>query len=205
MSLDLERAAAALQRGDDADFRRLVQGGVRDRRTGDGSTALRIAVDCRRPDLVALCLRHGASADVAADDGHTPLTSALDDGDSELVIVRALLDAGAAPAGLTPDDRHLVPPVPLAVAAARGASAAIAALLDAGAAVDQREHEDGETALMIAARQGHLEAAHLLLARGADPTLRDRTVDQTALDIAEGSPVPDAAAVARLLRAATRG
>jgi len=57
-------------------------------------------------------------------------------------------------------------------------------LLDAGAQIDERD-DRGRTALMIAAEGGHAEIANLLLARGADPSLKDkagkRAADLTAL------------------------
>jgi len=47
-------------------------------------------------------------------------------------------------------------------------------LLDAGAHIDDRDAR-GRTALMIAAEGGRAEIANLLLARGADPSLKDKT------------------------------
>jgi ankyrin repeat protein len=52
-------------------------------------------------------------------------------------------------------------------------------LLDAGAHVDDRD-DRGRTALMIAAEGGHAEIAGLLLARGADPALRDKAGKRAA-------------------------
>jgi len=60
----------------------------------------------------------------------------------------------------------------------------VAYLLDAGAHIDDRDSR-GRTALMIAAEGGRAEIANLLLARGADPALRDnagkRAADLTVL------------------------
>jgi ankyrin repeat protein len=60
----------------------------------------------------------------------------------------------------------------------------IAYLLEAGAHIDDRD-DRGRTALMIAAEGGHAEIADLLLARGADPSLKDkmgkRAADLTVL------------------------
>jgi uncharacterized protein len=57
-------------------------------------------------------------------------------------------------------------------------------LLDAGAHIDDRD-DRGRSALMIAAEGGHAEIASLLLARGADSALKDKTgkraADLTAL------------------------
>ena len=52
-------------------------------------------------------------------------------------------------------------------------------LLDAGANVDDRD-DRGRTALMIAAEGGHAEVANLLLARGADPSLKDKAGKRAA-------------------------
>jgi ankyrin repeat protein len=57
-------------------------------------------------------------------------------------------------------------------------------LLEAGAHIDDRD-DRGRTALMIAAEGGHAEIADLLLAKGADPSLKDkmgkRAADLTVL------------------------
>jgi ankyrin repeat protein len=52
-------------------------------------------------------------------------------------------------------------------------------LLDAGAHIDDRDVR-GRTALMIAAEGSHAEIANLLLARGADPSLRDKAGKRAA-------------------------
>ena len=52
-------------------------------------------------------------------------------------------------------------------------------LLDAGARIDDRDNR-GRTSLMIAAEGGHAEIAGLLLARGADPSLKDRAGKRAA-------------------------
>jgi ankyrin repeat protein len=52
-------------------------------------------------------------------------------------------------------------------------------LLDAGAHIDDRDNR-GRTALMIAAEGGHAEIAGLLLARGADPSLKDKAGKRAA-------------------------
>jgi ankyrin repeat protein len=52
-------------------------------------------------------------------------------------------------------------------------------LLDAGAPIDDRD-DRGRTALMIAAEGGHAEIANLLLARGANPSLKDKAGKRAA-------------------------
>ena len=53
-------------------------------------------------------------------------------------------------------------------------------LLDAGADVES-PNEDGQTALMLAARTGSLDIAKLLVERGADVNAKEAWRDQTAL------------------------
>jgi uncharacterized protein len=52
-------------------------------------------------------------------------------------------------------------------------------LLDAGAHIDDRD-DRGRTALMIAAEGGHEEIANLLMARGADASLKDKAGKRAA-------------------------
>jgi len=52
-------------------------------------------------------------------------------------------------------------------------------LLDAGAHIDDRD-DRGRTALMIAAEGGHEEIAELLMARGADASLKDKAGKRAA-------------------------
>ncbi len=52
-------------------------------------------------------------------------------------------------------------------------------LLDAGAHIDDRD-DRGRTALMIAAEGGHAEIANLLMARGADASLKDKAGKRAA-------------------------
>jgi ankyrin repeat protein len=52
-------------------------------------------------------------------------------------------------------------------------------LLDAGAHIDDRD-DRGRTALMIAAEGGRAATSDLLLARGADPSLKDKAGKRAA-------------------------
>jgi hypothetical protein len=77
--------------------------------------------------------------------------------------------------------------------AKRNDTAALEWLLDHGADVNGRwGHWDaGVTPLHLAASQGHLEAARLLLAAGADSTVRDSKHDSDALGWASFFQKPD--------------
>jgi uncharacterized protein len=59
------------------------------------------------------------------------------------------------------------------------ATKVVSFLLDAGAHVDDRD-DRGRTALMNAAEGGHAEIANVLLARGADPSLKDKAGKRAA-------------------------
>jgi ankyrin repeat protein len=59
------------------------------------------------------------------------------------------------------------------------ANKVVAYLLEAGAHIDDRD-DRGRTALMIAAEGGHAEIADLLLAKGADPSLKDKAGKRAA-------------------------
>jgi ankyrin repeat protein len=82
---------------------------------------------------------------------------------------------------------------PLLWAASRGRLHAVAWLLDHGADVNQRAtfggpgHGEGVTALHLAAQNGELPVIDLLLARGADITIRDRLYDGTPFSWARHS------------------
>jgi len=75
----------------------------------------------------------------------------------------------AAIAPLSPNSRTAIGETPLQVAAIRGDTVAMEALLDAGAEINTAG-ENGHTALHEAVGQGQAAAVSLLLARGASIT-----------------------------------
>jgi hypothetical protein len=85
-------------------------------------------------------------------------------------------------------------------AAYRGRDEAVRWLLDAGAEVNRRgtfggpSHAQGITALHMAAEQGKASTVAILLAAGADPSLRDDLYHGTAVGWAEHGGHPDLAA-----------
>jgi uncharacterized protein len=129
--------------------------------------------------IVEALLAHGADERTPDETGKPPIVYAA--AGARLDIVKRLLarniDINARyPNDLTllmwasgPDER-----VPEAQAIK-----VVSYLLDAGAHIDDRDVR-GRTALMIAAEGSHAEIANLLLARGADPSLRDKAGKRAA-------------------------
>ena len=76
----------------------------------------------------------------------------------------------AALAPLSPNSQTPIGETPLQIAAVRGDTTAIAALIDAGAHLDTRG-EHGYTALHEAVAQRHAAAVALLLSRGASTSI----------------------------------
>jgi ankyrin repeat protein len=161
----------------------------------------RLLVASRQGDaaLVLQLLQAGADVDARNRFGKTPLHTAAEKGQTELVA--ALLKAGANARTASVNDRvtalmaasyaghadivtallaagadaaaldRMNKPAIL-YAAGQGQTAALQRLLDHGVAVNTA-YAHGLTALMWAAGQGHVEATRLLLARGADMSLKD--------------------------------
>ena len=97
--------------------------------------------------------------------------------DGQVQCLGALLEAGADVDATTSVDTHSedvdacsdeADDTPLRVAARRGHSAVVVALLDAGACVDLA-NSDGHTPMSSAAAHGHIDVARTLLLHGADP------------------------------------
>ncbi len=79
----------------------------------------------------------------------------------------------------------------IVVCAAEGDLAKVSAKLDAG--IDPNSAgPSGQTALMLASRNGHIETMRLLLERGANPALRTKT-GSTAEDIGKTYKHPECA------------
>jgi len=114
---------------------------------------------------------------------------------SPLRLIEELLALGADPNG---HDNDGFPPLIAALCKTRSRPGSVARddvvdlmarLLDAGADPNQRGLNDW-TALMMAVVETNVEGVRLLLARGADPSLRTRIHDyETALEIARAATV----------------
>jgi ankyrin repeat protein len=111
-----------------------------------------------------------------------------------LDILELLLKAGANPnlmnyrAGIYPyTSKPSLRYTPIISAASRGNRHVVAMLLaNPGIKVDAQD-EDGNTAMMSAARNGSLDIVELLLKAGADPNLKNNR-GKTAADLTEEGP-----------------
>jgi len=187
---DFLRAASD---GRESILRDFITAGMRpDVTDASGTSAVSRASSAGHGHLVTLLINQGAAPAVSGPKGGPILLAAAASGD--LDAVSALIRAGADPAWLDPDGwsalataaQHghapiiaaLAPIAPnqldraLKIAALEGHTAAIAALLDAGAD-PIAPASDGRSALMFAAEHGRNDAATLLLLRGAIPTALD--------------------------------
>jgi ankyrin repeat protein len=90
---------------------------------------------------------------------------------------RHLLLAGALLAALL---AHAQPQAPLVEAAARGDLARVQALLQAGAAIEQRD-ANGRTAVLAATAGNHVDVVRALVARGANVNAQDHQKDSAFL------------------------
>lgn len=182
---------AAIQ-GDSLLVREILQQGTDpDSKDQHGETALTWAAHLGHTGVVKDLLAAGANREtigqflsappllLAAHRGHRGIVALL----AVLSDVNARNSRGATalmltlePAGTLPKPAHRMIPI-------------IETLLHAGAEVNLQDQE-GDTALMVAARWGHLDAARVLLMAGADPHLKNHA-GQTALTLARQNQTPE--------------
>ena len=145
-----------------------------------GGTPLHAAARAGAAEMAELLLRRGALAN-ARSTAHaqpfTPWDAARAAGHEPLA--ELLLRHGGADRAAGPLDAHR--------SAERGYDARLALLLDRDPAlVSRRDVVGGRTPLHWAAASGRASIAELLLAHGADPTVKDKR-GSTAADLAEAS------------------
>lgn len=171
---------AAAERGQTAVVQRLIERGADASLRGrSGISPVAAGAFAGRAALVQLLLDHGGDGLAPDDTGKTPIIYAAASGQLEIVklLLAQHIDINARYANdLTllmwacgPDD-SVAEPQALEV---------VAYLLDAGAHIDDRDAR-GRTALMISAEGNHPEIAKLLLAHGADATLKDKAGKRAA-------------------------
>jgi len=129
----------------------------------DGATPLHWAAHLGDLTSVERLLAAGARPAQANAYGVTPLSLAATNGNAR--VIEALLKAGAAVDAALPTGETA-----LMTAARSGVQPAVAVLLAHKANVNAREHVMGQSALMWAVSEGHLDVARTLIDHGADVT-----------------------------------
>lgn len=127
---------------------------------GDGATALHWSVYRNDAEITELLLSNGANPNASDDHGVSPLSLAALNANPRLI--QLLLEAGAEV-----NAARVSGETPLMIAAHVGNTEAIGLLLDAGANPNATENNKNHSALMMAVAETHLDAASLLLDRGA--------------------------------------
>ncbi|MGA7998142.1 MAG: ankyrin repeat domain-containing protein [Bradyrhizobium sp.] len=159
---------------------RLIERGADVRLTGrSGISPIAAAAYTGNDIIFDALLAHGADERAPDDTGKPPIVYAA--AGARFDIVKRLLARNIDVNARYPNDLTLLmwasgpdEGVPQAQA-----MAVVSYLLDAGAHIDDRDNR-GRTALMIAAEGGHADVAGLLLARGADPSLKDKAGKRAA-------------------------
>jgi uncharacterized protein len=170
----------AAERGHAAVVRRLIERGADVKLTGrSGLSPVAAAAYAGSDAAVDALLARGADERVPDVTGKPPIIYAAAAG--HLDIVTRLLARGIDVNARYPNDLTLLMWGAGADEKVEEADvvAVVTCLLDGGAHIDDRDAR-GRTALMIAAEAGRAAVATLLLARGADPSLRDKTGKRAA-------------------------
>jgi len=150
------------------------------RESNQGETALFFAAEQNRPDAIRVLAAHGADLGVTSKVTRLiPEKLSVEDEDFPLdaeVILHDNLPPGdaaakAALAGRRATARITGGLTPLLIAARDGRLAAVRALVEAGAAVNQPSASDQTTPLIMAAINGHWEVGKFLAEHGANPNL----------------------------------
>ena len=135
--------------------------------------AFRQAAHDGQLEQVKALLKSGVACDVIDPDGHTALMFAAFNGHSEIVIY--LLDAGAEI-----DKRDYMDRTALLYGSTGPFPETVKILLDRGANPNTVDSDEHFSPLMHAAAEGHLEVVKVLIAHGADRSLKDVDGDDAA-------------------------
>jgi uncharacterized protein len=159
---------------------RLIERGADVKLTGrSGISPIAAAAYSGNDAIVEALLARGADERAPDETGKPPIVYAA--AGARLDIVKRLLARGIDINARYPNDLTVLmwASGPDEKAPEAQALKVVSFLLDAGAHIDDRDAR-GRTALMIAAEGGHAEIADLLLARGADPSLKDKAGKRAA-------------------------
>ena len=136
-------------------------------RSDDGSTALLWAAHQNDLDTAELLLAAGADTNAPNDFRMTPLSQACTNGSD--AFVRLLLKSGA-----NPNTAIATGVTPLMTCAKSGSVDAVKRLIEYGAAIDAKEPDQHQTALMWAAAEHQLNVAQALIEAHADLKARSK-------------------------------
>jgi ankyrin repeat protein len=170
----------AAEAGHPSIAQRLIERGADVKLTGRGGISpVAAAAYAGSDEIVAALLARGADDRTPDDTGKPPIVYAA--AGARLDIVKRLLARNIDVNARYPNDLTVLmwASGPDEQAPEAQAIKVVSFLLDSGAHVDDRDAR-GRTALMIAAEGGHAEIANLLLARGADPSLKDKAGKRAA-------------------------
>jgi ankyrin repeat protein len=159
---------------------RLIEHGADVKLTGrSGISPIAAAAYAGNDVIVEALLTRGADERAPDETGKPPIVYAA--AGARLDIVKRLLARNIDINARYPNDLTLLmwASGPDEKAPEAQAIEVVSYLLDAGAHVDDRD-DRGRTALMIAAEGGHAEITNLLLARGADASLKDKAGKRAA-------------------------
>ena len=164
----------AAERGNIAVAQRLIEKGADVKLTGrSGLSPVAAAAYAGSDAIVAMLIAHGADERAVDETGKPPIVYAA--ARARLDVVKRLLGRNIDVNARYANDLTLLmwASGPDETVTEADAVKVVTCLLDAGARVDDRDAR-GRTALMIAAEGGRAEIANLLIARGADASLKDK-------------------------------
>jgi ankyrin repeat protein len=160
--------------------KRLIERGADVKLTGrSGISPVAAAAYAGNDAIVEALLAHDADEQVPDETGKPPIVYAAAGG--RLDVVKKLLARNIDINARYPNDLTLLmwAAGPDEKVSEAQAIEVVTYLLDVGAHIDDRDTR-GRTALMIAAEGGHAEIANILLARGADSSLKDKAGKRAA-------------------------